>query len=113
MNKTPTPASGGLQEPLDKTEAVTAEIERAANHALVIGTVLAHEIPSELQVGEVAQAIEQTEHLEHQLAESAEKLADVSSALEREIAKRRDVTRELTETLEHVEQLEDDARKVE
>ena len=109
MEKTSMPVSSGLQEPLEKTEAVTAEIERAANHALVIGTVLAHEIPAELQVGEVAQAIEQTEDLEQQLAESAEKLADVSASLEQEIAKRRAVTRELTQTREQVEQLVDQA----
>lgn len=105
------PAPGGLQEPLEKTEAVAAEIERAANHALVIGTVLAHEIPAELQVGEVAQAIEQTEDLKQQLAESAEKLGDVSVALEQEIAKQRSLTRELTATREQVEQLEDSAKK--
>ncbi len=110
MKEPSNPASGGLQEPLEKTAVVTAEIERAANHALVIGTVLAHEIPAELQVGEVAQAIEQTEHLEQELAESAEKLSDVSTALKQEIAKRRAVTCELTETREQVEQLVDDAK---
>ncbi len=110
MNKSSKDHTAGLHEPLRKTEAVTAEIERAANHALVIGTVLAHELPAELQVGEVAQAIEQTEELEQQLAESAEKLADVSTALEQEIVNRRALARELGVTRERVEQLVEDAQ---
>jgi hypothetical protein len=87
--------AAGLQGPLAKTEAVTAEIERASTHALVIGTVLAKELPVEVQVGDVAQAIEQTEDLEQKLAESAETLAGVSAALQAEIAERGKVSDEL------------------
>jgi septal ring factor EnvC (AmiA/AmiB activator) len=99
MKKRQKHPAAGLQGPLAKTEAVTAEIERASAHALVIGTVLAKELP-------VAQAIEQTEDLEQKLAESAETLADVSAALETEIAERGKLSDELAASREAIEQLE-------
>ncbi len=95
----------GLQETLQKTDAVTAEIQRASDHVAVIGTVLAQELPGEVQVGEVAQAIEQTEELEKKLAQSADTLADVSAALELEIAKRREVAKKLEASQDLVEKL--------
>ena len=95
----------GLQETRKKTKAAEADIQRAADHAGVIGTVLAQEIPYEVLVGDVAQAIEQTEELEHKLAESATTLAEVSAELGREIKKRRQVTAELDKTRAHVDKL--------
>lgn len=84
------------QTPLDrtagKTRAVAADVKRASEDLLVINTVLEQELPDELQVGDVAQAIEHTGHLEKKLAESAESLAEVHAALEDEIQKRKKVT---------------------
>jgi hypothetical protein len=100
----------GLRATREKTDAVASEIESASDHASVIGTVLAHELPEELQVGEVAQAIEQTEELEKKLAESAEKLAEVSAALEQEIGKRREVTGALEASRKLVDKLSDESQ---
>ncbi len=94
-----------LQEAHKKTQAVKEEIERASDHAAVIGTVLAQELPDEVQVGDVAQAIVQTEELEQKLVESAATLADVSAELGREIKKRRKVTKELDKSRARVDQL--------
>ena len=95
----------GLQEIRKKTKAAEADIQRASDHAGVIGTVLAQELLVEVQVGDVAQAIEQTEELEHKLAESAATLAEVSAELGREIKKRRKVTTELGKAQAHVDKL--------
>lgn len=84
-----------LLKPLQKTEAVAADLEDASDHAMVIGTVLAQELPLEVQVGEVAQALVQTAELKERLAQSAETLTEVSAELEQEIAKRRTVARQL------------------
>ena len=94
-----------LLKPLQKTEAVTADLEYAADHAMVIGTVLAKELPVDVQVGEVAQAIEQTGELKDKLAESAETLTEVSAELEQEITKRRAVARQLEASRAQVEAL--------
>lgn len=99
--------SNGLEAMRQKTKAVKVEIEQASDHAAVIGTVLAQELPEELQVGEVAQAIEQTENLEQRLAQSAESLADVTAELQREIEKRHAVSDELTASRAHAERLSD------
>lgn len=101
-----------LLKPLQKTEAVTADIEYAADHAMVIGTVLAQELPAAVQVGEVAQAIEQTGELQEKLAESAETLTEVSAELEQEIAKRRSVTKQLEASRAKVEALKAEAVEV-
>ena len=101
----------GLQETRKKTKAAEVDIQRAADHAGVIGTVLAQEIPDEVQVGDVAQAIEQTEELEHKLAESAATLAEVSVELGREVKKRRKVTAELTKSQARVDKLTTSAKK--
>jgi len=71
-----------LDEVRQKTEAVQAEVQSAADEAAVISTVLAHELPAEAQVGDVAAAIEQTAALEQKLVDSAEALAEVTAELE-------------------------------
>ncbi len=77
-----------LQNTLEKTEAVTAVIERASHQLSVVNTVLEQNLPPELQVGDVAQAINQTEQLEKKLSRSVEALTEVSAALEAELKKR-------------------------
>ena len=94
-----------LTKPLQQTQAVAADLETAADHAMVIGTVLAQELPAHVQVGDVAQAIEQTEELKEKLAESAETLTEVSAELEQEIAKRRAVATQLKASRAEVEEL--------
>ena len=94
-----------LQKPLQKTQAVTADLESASSHAMVIGTVLSHELPEQVRVGEVAHAIDQTAELKVKLAESAQTLAEVSAELEQEIDKRREAARQLNASRAQVEQL--------
>lgn len=104
-----TPANdpgGDLQKPLQKTQAVTSDLHNATDHALVISSVLAQELPAHVQVGEVAQALEQTEELKDKLAESAETLTEVSAELEQEIAKRRQVAKQLEASRAQVEELQ-------
>ena len=94
-----------LQIPLQKTQAVAAVLQNASDHAMVIGTVLTQELPPHVQVGEVAQAIEQTEELKEKLAESAGTLTEVSAELEQEIAKHKEVAKQLEATRAKVEAL--------
>ena len=94
-----------MQDAVDKTGAVAADIQSAASQVGVIGTVLAQELPDELQVGEVAQALGQTEALEHKLAESAETLAEVTAALEHEVQRRREADAKLARSRAQVEAL--------
>lgn len=76
-----------LQDTLEKTEAVTADVERASLQLAVVNTVLERSLPPELQVGDVVQAIAHTEQLEKNLARSVKALVEVSAALEAEIKK--------------------------
>ncbi len=101
-----------LKDTLDKTSEVAADVQSAANQVGVIGTVLAQELPDELQVGEVAQALVQTEELEQKLAESAETLADVTAALEHEIEKRQEVDVKLARSRAQVERLSEQVQQL-
>jgi hypothetical protein len=76
-----------LGQTLEKTEAVAADVQRASDNLAVVNTVLEQELPEEVQVGEVAQALEHTGKLEKKLAESAEALAEANAALAQEIEK--------------------------
>jgi hypothetical protein len=87
-----------LDSTLKKSEQVAADVQRASDNLAVVSTVLEQELPDEVQVGEVAQAIEHTSQLEEKLAKSAEKLAEVNAALSEEIEKRLEVTAELDES---------------
>ena len=98
--------AGGLLKPLQKTQAVTDDLQSASNDALVIGAVLAKELPAHVQMGDVAQVIEHTEELKDKLEESAETLTEVSAELEHEIEKRRAVARQLAASRAQVEHLE-------
>ena len=95
-----------LDKPLEKTKAVTAELHSASHHAMIIGTVLEQELPAQVQVGEVAQALDQTEELKEKLAESAQTLSEVSAELEQEIAKRRKVSKQLKASRAQVQELQ-------
>lgn len=87
-----------LDKTLEKSEQVAADVQRASDDLAVVSTVLEQELPDEVQVGDVAQAIEHTSQLEEKLAQSAEKLAEVNAALSEEIEKRLEVTAERDES---------------
>jgi len=94
-----------LDHTLDKTEAVAADVQRASDDLAVINTVLEQELPEEVQVGDVAQAIEHTGQLEKKLAQSAETLAQVNAALTQEIEKRIEATIERDENQAVIDKL--------
>ena len=94
-----------LDHTLKKSEQVAADVQRASENLAVVNTVLEQELPEEVQVGEVAQAIEHTSQLEEKLAKSAEKLAEVNAALSEEIEKRLEATAERDESLALAEKL--------
>jgi len=95
----PNRAAEPLDQALDKSEAVAAEVQRASEDLAVVNTVLEQELPDEVQVGEVAQALEHTGKLEKKLAESAETLAEVNAALAQEIEKRIEATEQRDDAL--------------
>ncbi len=105
--KQPTSPRGdtSLERTLEKTEAVAADVQRASDNLAVVNTVLEQELPEEMQVGEVAQAIEHTSQLEQKLAKSAETLAEVNAALNEEIEKRLEITAQRDESLAEAEEL--------
>jgi hypothetical protein len=94
-----------LERTLEKTEAVAADVQRASDNLAVVNTVLEQELPEEVQVGEVAQAIEHTSQLEEKLARSAETLAEVNAALSEEIEKRLEITAQRDESQAEAEEL--------
>jgi uncharacterized coiled-coil protein SlyX len=104
-DKSRDPAAASLGRTLDKTEAVAAEVQRASDDLAVINTVLEQELPEQVQVGDVAQAIEHTSHLEKKLAQSAETLAEVNAALTQEIEKRIEATTERDENQAVIDKL--------
>lgn len=105
--KQPTSPRGdtSLERTLEKTEAVAADVQRASDNLAVVNTVLEQELPEEMQVGDVAQAIEHTSQLEQKLAKSAETLAEVNAALNEEIEKRLEITAQRDESLAEAEEL--------
>ena len=80
---------------LRKTEALTLEVQRASDDLAIVHTVLEHELPSEIQVGEVAQALQHTGQLEEKLAQSAGELIEVNAVLAEEIEKRKNAEAQL------------------
>ncbi len=84
-----------LLQTLEKTEAITADVQHVSQQLAVVNAVLEESLPEEVQVGDVAQAISQTGELEKKLAESAHALAEVSLALEHEIGKRKEAVAQL------------------
>jgi len=92
-------SSTTLDQTLEKTEEVAADVQRASNNLAVVSTVLEQELPDEVQVGDVALAIEHTNQLEEKLAKSAEQLAEVNAALSEEIEKRIEATAQRDESI--------------
>ena len=103
--QTPPRGTTSLDRTLEKSEQVAADVQRASDNLAVVNTVLEQELPDEVQVGEVAQAIEHTSQLEEKLAKSAKKLAEVNAALSEDIEKRLEVTAERDESQALAEKL--------
>jgi uncharacterized coiled-coil protein SlyX len=95
-----------LDRALEKNAKVADEIQRAAQDLSIVNVVLEQELPDEIQVGEVAQALAHTSDLEAKLAKSAKTLAKVNAALATEIEKRIEVTEQRDESIAHAKKLE-------
>lgn len=94
-----------LARTLAKTQAVAADVQRAAEDLAVVGAVLEQELPTNVQVGDVALAIAHTGEVEQKLAESAQKLGEVREALDLEVKRRLAVTKERDESEAKLEAL--------
>lgn len=84
-----------LRDALDQNQAVKDTVEQSADELMVIHAVLKHEVPPEVQVGEVAQALQKTDELEDRIHASAEDLDKVNDALKQEIHERARLEEEL------------------
>lgn len=84
-----------LREALDQNEAVKDTVEQSAAELVVINAVLRHEVPSEVQTGEVAQALQKTDELEERIQACADDLDEVNDALKQEIDERARLEEEL------------------
>jgi len=71
-----------LEETIDKAKEVAAEIKQAADDLAVANTVLEQQLPDDVQVGEVAQALDHTGAVEKTLTKSAEALDEVNAELD-------------------------------
>ena len=74
-------AAASMEHTLDKARQVAAEIRQAADNLAVVNTVLEEQLPDEVQVGEVAQALDQSGAVEKRLTRSAERLTQVNAEL--------------------------------
>ena len=87
-----------LQGALSQNEATKDSVEQSAAELVVINTVLKQEVPSDVQTGEVAQALEKADELEGRLEESAKDLGKVNETLKQEIGERTKLEAELAAT---------------
>jgi len=79
-------AAAALEQTLDKAKEVAAEIRQAADHLAVVNTVLGEQLPDEVQVGEVAQALEHGDTIEQQLSDSVDRLEEAHEELSQQAA---------------------------
>lgn len=91
-------AATPLRHALKQNATIKDAVAHSADELLVINAVLQKEIPEQVQMGEVAQALEGIDELEDQIAKSAEDLAQVNQALEQEIGERAELEGELAAT---------------
>lgn len=89
----PTP----LARALELNESALDSVEQSACELAVIHAVLKQEIPEQVQIGEVAQALQKTDELETKINDTAQELAQVNEVLAQEIDKRADMESELAE----------------
>lgn len=83
---------------LEQNEDALGSIEQSATELVMIHAVLTQEIPDEVQIGEVAQALQKTDELEIKMNDAAQQMAQVNEVLAQEIDKRADLELELADT---------------
>lgn len=83
---------------LHQNDSVQETVKQSADELLVINAVLKHNIPDEVQRGDVAQALEITEDIEDRIQTSAQELETVNKLLEHEIDERIELERDLLAT---------------
>jgi C4-dicarboxylate-specific signal transduction histidine kinase len=90
-----------LPEPIEKALAQTnetqAKLASGVQELAVTNAVLQQEIPEEVRTGDVALAIEKNEALENRVQECVDDLEDVSQALSKEVARRKQLEKKLKE----------------
>jgi hypothetical protein len=86
-----------LKQALAQTQQVQAKLNSGAQELFVISEVLKQEVPPEVRIGDVAQAIEKHEALEDTVQGCADDLEDVSQALAREVARRKRLEKKLSQ----------------
>lgn len=79
-------ADASLESAIDKAKEVAAEIQQAADNLAVVNTVLQDQIPEDIQTGEVAQALGQSDEVEKTITKSAEVLNEVNTELDKAAA---------------------------
>ena len=94
INLPPTP----LKRALEQNETALDSVAQSASELVVIHAVLTQEIPDDLQVGEIAHALERTDALETKISDAAQELAHVNEVLAQQIDELADLERELAET---------------
>lgn len=90
-------SAGILEKALDQTVAAKIKIEQSALELVVNNAVLKHEMPAQVQNGEIAAALKKNDKLEVNLNEAVQQLEEVNQALTAEIDQREVLERELAE----------------
>ena len=106
MSKHPSKSASltSLERVLDQNVAIQDTVGQSAGELCLINTVLKQEVPSHVQTGEVAQALQKTDELEGRIQASADDLAQVNAALKHEISTRAALERQLASTQSALEQ---------
>ena len=109
MSKHPSKSASltSLERVLDQNVAIQDTVGQSAGELCLINTVLKQEVPSHVQTGEVAQALQKTDELESRIQASADDLAQVNTALKQEISTRAALERQLASTQSALEQAQD------
>lgn len=87
-----------LARALEQNETVLDSVEQSAAELVVINAVLKQEVPDDVQIGEVALALQKTDELEIKISDAAQDLAQVNEVLAQEIDARVDLESELAAT---------------
>ena len=94
----PTPLPTPLARALEQNETALDSVEQSAAELVVIHAVLKQEVPDDVQIGEVALALQKTDELEVKISDAAEDLAQVNEVLAQEIDARVNLESELAAT---------------
>ena len=97
-NQMPTPLPTPLARALEQNETALDSVEQSAAELVVIHAVLKQEVPDDVQIGEVALALQKTDELEVKISDAAQDLAQVNEVLAQEIDARVNLESELAAT---------------